>query len=121
MEDVFTIWRHQIERFGGSDGLRDHGMLASAVAQAEASVDGLYLHADVFEMAAAYLFHLVSNHPSVDGNKRAGLAAALVFLEPNGQPIQSGTNESYELTMAAACGEVVKDTIAAKLRALAQG
>lgn len=121
VEDVLAIWRHQIERFGGSDGLRDRGLLASAVAQAEASVDGHYLHADIFEMAAAYLFHLVSNHPFVDGNKRVGLAAALVFLELNGQSIQSGTDELYELTMAVACGEVTKDTIAAKLRMLAQG
>jgi death-on-curing protein len=76
VEDVLAIWKHQIERFGGSDGLRDRGLLGSAVAQAEASLAGVYMHEDVFEMAAAYLFHLVSNHPFVDGNKRVGLAVA---------------------------------------------
>jgi death-on-curing protein len=119
VEDVCAIHAHQIARFGGSAGLRDVGLLSSAVAQAEASFGGVYVHGDLFEMAAAYLFHLVQNHAFVDGNKRVGLAAALVFLDLNGAPIEVGTDTLYELTMAVARGERLKSEIAAELRALA--
>lgn len=119
VEDVLAIHAHQIAHFGGSLGLRDGGLLASAVAQAQASFGGRYVHADRFEMAAAYHFHLVQNHAFVDGNKRVGLAAALVFLELNDAPIESGTDALYECTMATARGELSKNEIAALFRALA--
>jgi death on curing protein len=119
IEEILAIHAHQIERFGGAAGLRDAGLLQSAVAQAEASFGGVYVHSDLFSMAAAYLFHIVSNHAFVDGNKRIGLAAALVFLDLNGAPIETGTQDLYELTMAIARGEVGKDVVAAKLRELA--
>lgn len=79
------------------------------------------MHADLFEMAAAYFFHLVQNHAFVDGNKRIGLAVALVFLDLNGVGITNGTEALYALTMAAARGEVSRDEIAATLRALVRG
>jgi len=119
IEDVLAIHAHQIERFGGSPGLRDAGLLASAVAQPEASFDGAYVPADLFEMAAADLFHLVGNYAFVDGNKRIGLAAALVFLDLNGAPIDSGTEALFELTMAVARGQRSKADVADALRALA--
>ena len=68
----------QIREFGGSEGLRDQGGLESAVAQANATYDGKYLQAGLFEMAAAYAFHIAENHPFVDGNTRAALNAAIV-------------------------------------------
>lgn len=118
-ENVVAINADQITRFGGSPGLQDADLLDSAVAQAEASFDGVFVHGDVFEMAAAYLFHLTSNHPFVDGNKRIGLSAALVFLDLNGVRITTGTDALYELTMAVARGEVDKRGIADALQALA--
>lgn len=117
--DILTMHSHQIERFGGSQGIRDVNLLASAVAQAESSFEGVYVHKDLFAMAAAYLFHLVSNHAFVDGNKRVGLAAALIFLDLNGAPIEIGTERLYELTMAVARGELGREEIAACLRELA--
>ena len=119
IEDVLAIHALQIALFGGSPGLRDHGLLASAVAQAQATFGGRYVHTDLFEMAAAYHFHLVQNHAFVDGNKRIGLAAALVFLDLNGAPIEAGTDTLYELTMAIARGERSKAETAAALRELA--
>ena len=116
--DVVAIHAHQIARFGGSLGLRDEGLLASAVAQAEASFDGQPMHEDLFAMAAAYLFHLVSNHAFIDGNKRVGLAAALVFLSVNGILIETGTDDLYELTMCVARHEATRDEVARQLRAL---
>jgi death on curing protein len=84
VEEVKEIHKNQIDIYGGSYGIRDEGLLASAVAQPPSAFGEQYLHKSLPAMAAAYLFHLVMNHPFVDGNKRAGLAAALVFLELNG-------------------------------------
>ncbi|MBT9557553.1 MAG: type II toxin-antitoxin system death-on-curing family toxin [Myxococcales bacterium] len=120
VEDVIAIHALQVERFGGSPGLRDAALVESAVAQAQASFGGQFVHNDLFEMAAAYHFHLVQNHAFVDGNKRIGLAAALVFLDLNGLPIETGTEALYELTMAVAQGERTKAEIATSLRSLTE-
>lgn len=87
LEEVLTIQARQIALFGGDEGLRDSGLLESAISQPKAQFGGHYLHRDLFEMAAAYLFHLVMNHPFVDGNKRVGLMSAMHFLELNGVSI----------------------------------
>jgi death-on-curing protein len=84
---VLVIHEESLARFGGSAGVRDQALLESAVAQASVTFGGDYLHEDLFAMAAAYLFHIVKNHPFVDGNKRAGLGAALAFLDGNGVSI----------------------------------
>ena len=65
LDDIIESHQNQIDTYGGSHGIRDIGLLESAIAQPEASFGGQYLHADIFEMAAAYLFHLVMNHPFV--------------------------------------------------------
>jgi death on curing protein len=80
LDDILESHQNQIDTYGGGQGIRDIGLLESAIAQPEACFGGQFLHADVFEMAAAYLYHLVMNHPFVDGNKRVGLEAALIFL-----------------------------------------
>lgn len=77
LDRALRMHRSLIEAYGGSDGLRDAGLLESALAMPQASFDGQYLHADLFEMAAAYLYHIVQNHPFVDGNKRTGAASRL--------------------------------------------
>ena len=69
LDEVLEIHRDQIERYGGAAGIRDLGLLQSALAQPSATFGGQYLHADLHEMAAAYLYHLVQNHPFLDGNK----------------------------------------------------
>ncbi len=119
VEDILDLHARQLARYGGGAGLRDAGLLASATAQPSATFDGEYLHADLFEMAAAYHFFLVRDHPFVDGNKRVALLAALVFLDLNGIEIVSGTDRLYEITMAAARGEANKEELADSLRQLA--
>src|SRR5437773_1714108 len=84
LEEVLELHHESLARYGGAAGLRERHLLLSALAQPEASFGGVFLHADVFEMAAAYLFHLAQNHPFVDGNKRIALASALAFLHLNG-------------------------------------
>lgn len=118
--DALELHRAQLERYGGADGLRDRGLLESAVAQAGATFGGDFLHHGILEMAAAYVFHIVSNHPFVDGNKRTGLLAALVFVDLNGIRIQEGSEQLYELTMAVARGDSDVRAIAAVLESLAE-
>ena len=119
VEDVLDLHAGQLERFGGGTGIRDIGLLESAVAQPQAMFGGEFLHADLFEMAAAYLFHLVSNHPFVDGNKRTGLLAALVFLDLNGVTLDYGSEGLYSVTMAVASGQMPKTQVAQELRRIA--
>lgn len=98
-------------------GLRDIGLLDSARAQAEAQFGGRYLHLDLFEMAAAYLYHIVQNHPFIDGNKRVGLEAALVFLEINGLSLNVTDDQLIDLTLRTAQSLVSKTEIANFFRA----
>jgi death-on-curing protein len=80
VEDVLELHARSLDRFGGGEGIRDRGLLESAVAAPQAGFGGQFAHSDLYEMAAAYAFHIAQNQPFVDGNKRAGLGAALVFL-----------------------------------------
>ena len=88
------------------------GLLESAVAQPRAAFGGEFLHADIFEMAAAYMFHIVQNHPFLDGNKRAGLVVALLFLDINDIEIEAPEGSPYGLTVAVATGNAGKPEIA---------
>lgn len=114
--EVLEIHRDQIARYGGTSGLRDLNLLKSAVAMPQATFDGEFLHTDIFEMAAAYLFHFVGNHPFLDGNKRVGAVACLVFLELNGYEFTAPEEELAEIVLALARGEVTKADIAIFVR-----
>lgn len=119
VEVVIGLHRFQLELYGGGAGLRDRGLLESALAQPQASFGGVYVHEGLFAMAAAYLFHIVSNHPFVDGNKRAGLLAALTFLHLNGMALKGDSEALYALTMGVAEGRLDKQAVAAELKRIA--
>ncbi len=114
--DVLSIHRDQLERYGGAPGIRDAGLLEAAVEQARAGFGGEYLHRDLPEMAAASLYHLVRNHPFVDGNESAGAVAALVFLDLNGVRVDMDEDELAELVEGVAAGRFGKEEIAATFR-----
>ena len=117
LEQVLFIHNEQIKRLGGSAGIRDMGLLQSALAMPEAGFGGQFLHQDLFEMAAAYLFHLALNHPFIDGNKRVAAMAADVFLELNGFSLPPSKENLFEnLTLEVAQGKVEKHEIAAFFR-----
>jgi death-on-curing protein len=120
LEEVLDLHALQLARYGGGEGLRDLGLLESALAQPMATFGGEYVHSSLWEMAAAYLFHIVSNHPFIDGNKRAGLLAALVFLEINGVSLTRGSEDLYELTLSVASGSTSKAEVASTLQRLAE-
>ena len=112
LNDVLQIHQSQIEHFGGTMGIRDIGLLESAVAMPAASFSGQYFNSTLFEMAAAYLFHICQNHAFVDGNKRTALASALIFLELNEQEIDFDIDPLEELVLKTASGQASKSDIA---------
>jgi len=118
-DEVSWLHEQQLERFGGAQGVRDEGLLDSAVALPGASFEGEFLHRDLFEMAAAYGFHLAQNQPFLDGNKRTALTAALVFLDLNGVWIADPEGEMYDAMMALAERRLDKGGLADVLRKLA--
>lgn len=113
IEDALLIHADQITRYGGAPGLRERGLLLSAIAMPASGFGGRFAHQNLFEMAAAYLFHIVQNHPFIDGNKRTGVAAALVFLELNGVSVRASNAALAELVFGVARGERRKADIAA--------
>ncbi|MEN6494928.1 MAG: type II toxin-antitoxin system death-on-curing family toxin [Thermoguttaceae bacterium] len=117
LDEIIDIHRDQIAHYGGSEGIRDWGMLQSAIAVPAASFGGQFLHADVCEMAAAYLFHIVQNHPFIDGNKRVGAVAAYIFLSLNDIRLKANQAIYGELVFSVARGETSKSTVAEFFRA----
>ena len=112
VEDVVEIHADQIHRYGGSLGIRDVELLYSALGMPEAGFGDQYLHAGLVEMAAAYLYHIVQNHPFIDGNKRTGAMAAFVFLKLNSFTLEADESAFETLVLRAAQGQVGKDAIA---------
>jgi len=102
VEDVLLIHDEQLEAYGGIRGIRDKGLLESAVMMPQASFGGEYLHNGLFEMAAAYGFHIAENQPFLDGNKRAALVSALVFLDLNDFEILDEDMSLYDAMIAIA-------------------
>ena len=119
LTEILLIHQNQIEEYGGDFGLRDTGLLSSAYMMPQSSFNGEYLHENIFEMAAAYLYHICQNHPFIDGNKRTSLASALVFLDLNNIEIKDPEEKLYELVMKTAQGKTNKKEITALLKELA--
>jgi len=120
VDEVQELHDDQLRRFGGSAGVRDLGALESAVATPASTFDGEFLHVDLFHMAAAYAFHIAENQPFVDGNKRAALNAALVFLDINGWLVADPELLLYDAMIAISSRSLDKAGLAELLRSLAQ-
>jgi len=103
-DDIVRIYQDQINRYSGKVGIHDLNALLSAIAMPQATFEGEYLHKDICEMAAAYLFHLVQNDPFIDGNKRVGTVAALVFLDLNDVEIDVDDDELAAFVFGVASG-----------------
>src|ERR1700679_1535377 len=112
LAEVINIHSNQIELYGGPNGVRDFGLLQSALAQPEASFASQWLHEDIFLMAAAYAFHICQNHPFFDGNKRTALASALVFLELNDISLDDPKGKLLEAMLNIAQGILSKSQLA---------
>ncbi len=116
LDEVLEIHCDQIASYGGGSGIRDMALLQSALAMPRAGIGEAYFHADIIEMAGAYLFHIVKNQPFVDGNKRVGAVAAFIFLKLNGYGLKM-TNPAFEKTVrAVADGSLDKTALTVVLR-----
>ncbi len=114
--DVLAIHARQIEKFGGMAGIRDEGLLDSALAQPQATFFGELLHPTIAEQAAAYLYHLAQNHPFLDGNKRTAFATMIAFLSINGYDLDLTQEEAFDLLMRVARGRISKEEVAVFIR-----
>ena len=112
LDEVLALHQDQIHRYGGTPGIRDQGLLSSALGTVAATFGGEFLHPSLHEMASAYLFHITQKHPFLDGNKRVGLAAALVFLWMNDVEIEADEADLTNLVLGVAEGHVSKSEVA---------
>jgi death-on-curing protein len=108
---VLSIHARQIERFGGTPGVRDEGLLESALAQPQVTFGGQFLHPTISEQAAAYLYHIAMNHPFIDGNKRTAFAVMDTFLRLNGCTLNLTDDRAYDLVMRVARGTMTKEEL----------
>jgi death on curing protein len=121
LEEVLDLHERQLARYGGAGGVRSRGGLESAAAMPAQTFGGAFVHEDIPAMAAAYAFHIAQNQPFVDGNKRTGLAAALVFLELNDISPSDREGRLYDAMIALAERRLDKAGLAAVLGGLPGG
>ena len=111
LTETIEIHEYQIKHFGGTNGLRSLDLLKSAIGMPASTFNGNYLHPAIPDMATAYLFHIVENHPFLDGNKRVGTMSALIFLELNGYDFDASDKELTEVVLQVAGGKMSKDAL----------
>lgn len=111
---VEEIHNEQLQRHGGSPGIRDVGLLESALARPQNAWS--YDEADISELAALYAEGIARNHPFIDGNKRTAFMACYVFLRANGQHLRAENREAVEKMRGLASGDLPRDRFAAWLR-----
>jgi death-on-curing protein len=115
---VQEILATMLKEYGGKAGVRDEGLLASAVAAPQATFGGRSPFTDLVEVAAAYLFYLCRNHPFNDGNKRAAIASAIVFLRLNGIEPAADSEAWEKLMLDVAASKLDREQTTARLRKL---
>ncbi len=121
LDEVLALHSDQIRRYGGRPGIRDRGLLSSALGTPSATYGGAILHQSLSEKAAAYLFYLAQNYPFIDGDKRTALAASLTFLLMNDAEIDSSEDDLTELVLGVAEGRITKSEVAVFLQKHATG
>ncbi len=111
ISDVLDIYNFLVNKFGGTLGVRDEGLLESAVSQPKATFFGELLHPTIHQQAAAYLYHIAKNHPFLDGNKRTAYGAMETFLRLNGYNLDLSNEEAYNMVLQVALGEMSKEAL----------
>lgn len=118
VEIVREMHAEALRKFGGSDGVRDENLLASAVLTPQSSFGGKSPYADLVEIAGAYLFYLCGNHPFIDGNKRTAMMAAIVFLRLNEIEPAPDSDEWERLVLDVASSKLDRGETTRRLRKL---
>ncbi len=117
VDNVLHLHVRTIPGEGGRDGIRELALLESAVLMPQQRFAGVYLHPDLPARAAAYLYHLCSNRPFVDGNRRIGAIAASIFINVNGWALRAPEPEFEEFVLRLAGGELSKESVTEWFRA----
>jgi death-on-curing protein len=112
LEQVLKMHDAFIEKFGGLPGIRDLNLLLSAIETPKTAMFGNDLYPNVYDKAAAYLYHIVQNHPFNDANKRTGFGAVYLFLKANNVAILFDDESIESLVIEVAKGKKTKDEIA---------
>jgi death-on-curing protein len=99
IEQILLIHEDQVERYGGSSGMRDLSLLESAVYRPQTTFNGTYLYASIYDMTAVLIHSLILNHPFVDANKRVGMVAGIVFLAINNYELLVSEHEFLEIAL----------------------
>jgi death on curing protein len=115
-ELVIAIHADLLHRYGGEPGIRDRGLLESALAQPKMAFGGKDIHKTIFDKAAAYGFHICNNHPFVDGNKRVALVLMDLFLQKNGWAIIATEEETYSMMISLASGKLSRPKLSSWLK-----
>jgi death-on-curing protein len=112
VEQVRALHADQLRLYGGATGIRDKGLLESALARPAMTFGGEDLYEDLAAKAAALMHSLALNHPFIDGNKRVAAHAAILFVELNNQTFLATPGEVVEMTLAVATGRVAVEALA---------
>lgn len=112
---VSAMHKRQIAEHGGTDGLRDEGLLLSALARPE-NLEAYVENVDLAALAASYAFGIAKNHPFLDGNKRTALVVAVTFLNLNGYDFDASSEETYTMFLGLAEGSISEDDLAVWFR-----
>lgn len=118
INQVLFIHNQMVKRFGGSHGIRDIGLVESAVARPQATFGGKFLYISIFDKAAALLQSLLKNHPFVDGNKRTALTSAGLFLRKNGYRLINSHQKEVEFAIRVDNGNLTIDQISKWLKGI---
>lgn len=116
LDSVLAMHKRQIAEHGGTEGLRDEGLLRSALARPE-NLAAYGENPDVAALAASYAFGIAKNHPFLDGNKRTALVVAATFLNLNGYDFDAPSEDTYTMFLSLADGSISEDELAAWFRA----
>jgi death-on-curing protein len=111
LEEAIVIHHHLIAEFGGSEGIRDQGLLEAAISRFQQTFDGQELYPTIEDKASAIIESFVGNHPFIDGNKRTGYVLMRLFLLKNGKDINATEDEKYEFVISIASGQLDFDAI----------
>lgn len=118
LEQVLKIHRAVLKQHGGSDGIRDLGMLESALGAPQATFGGAPVISDVVEVAASYLFYLCRNHPFTDENRRVALTTCVIFLNANGIRCRRDSSDWEAFVLDVAASRIDRKSAVERLRSL---
>lgn len=115
-QQVLFIHNRAVKRFGGAFGIRDLGLIESAVARPQSGFGGEYLYKNIYDMAAALLQSILKNHPFIDGNKRTALSSTAIFLKVNGYKLINNHQEEVEFAVSVDNSNLTLEQISAWLK-----